>query len=77
MTPALRKLTLGVLYIAVAVLIALPPVIFLATAPVCEGPDCSMTSRQLFTLDAAVLWLLPFSLAAVLLALAFRLKSRA
>lgn len=77
MTQPLRKLTLGVLYLAVAVLVALPPVIFLATAPVCEGPECSTTSRQLFTLDAAVLWLLPFSLAAVLLAFAFKIKSRA
>ena len=72
-----RKLTLGVLYVAVALLIAVPPVVFMATAPVCDGPDCSMTSRQLFTLDAALLWLLPFSIAGVFLALAFKLKSRA
>lgn len=76
MNVALRRLMLGALYAAVAVLVALPPVLFLTMAPVCDDPGCSASSRQLFTLDAAVLWLLPFSIAAVLLALAFKLKNR-
>lgn len=71
-----RKLTLGVLYIAVALLIAVPPVAYLATARPCDAPPCTLSSRQLFTLDAALIWLLPFSIAAVLVAVAFRIRNR-
>lgn len=76
MSDGFRKLTLGVLYVTVTLLIAVPPALYLATARPCDDPPCVMSSRQLFTLDAALLWLLPFSIAAVLMAAAFKLKSR-
>lgn len=76
MTLTIRKLTLGVLYLAVALLIAVPPVVMLMSTAACTDPDCTITSRQFFTADAARMWLLPFSIAAVLLSLAFKLKNR-
>jgi hypothetical protein len=75
-TSKLHKLTLGVLYIVVALLVAVPPVYILATAGTCDIPPCKMTSSNLFKGDTILLWLLPFSIAAVVLAFAFKLKSR-
>jgi hypothetical protein len=74
-THGLRKLTLGGLYCVVALLVAVPPVYLLATTKAC-APPCEMTSRQLFTADTAVMWLVPFGIAAILLALVFKLKNR-
>jgi hypothetical protein len=71
-----RKLTLGVLYFAVALLVAVPPVVMMASITSCTDAPCAVASRQFFTADAALMWLLPFSIAAVLLALAFKLKNR-
>lgn len=76
MSAGLTKLTLGVLYIAVALLVAVPPLYVLMSSEPCALPSCTMTSRQYFTADKALFWLLPFSIAAVLLACAFRMKSR-
>ena len=76
MTSKLHKLTLGVLYIVVALLVAVPPVYSLATAGACDIPPCKMTSSHLFKGDTILFWLLPFSIAAVVLAFAFKLKSR-
>ena len=71
-----RKLTLGVLYVAVALLVAVPPVYILGLPVSCTTPPCTFSSNMLFKGDIILLWLLPFSIAAVLLALAFRLKTR-
>ncbi|MFT6088416.1 hypothetical protein [Sulfitobacter sp.] len=71
-----RKLTLGVLYVAVALLVAVPPVYILGLPVSCTTPPCAFSSSMLFKGDIILLWLLPFSIAAVLLALAFRLKTR-
>ncbi len=75
MNPKLRKLTLGVLYIVVALLVAVPPVYIMAMGATCDVPPCTMTSSQLFKGDTILFWLLPFSIAAVVLAFAFKLKS--
>ncbi|MBW4960765.1 hypothetical protein [Sulfitobacter sp. CW3] len=76
MIPRARKLTLGVLYVAVALLVAVPPVYILGLPVPCTTPPCTFSSSMLFKGDIILLWLLPFSIAAVLLALAFRLKTR-
>jgi hypothetical protein len=75
-TSKLRKLTLGVLYSVVALLVAVPPVYIMARAGTCDVPPCTMTSSQLFKGDTILFWMLPFSIAAVVLAFAFKLKSR-
>ena len=77
MNHVLKHLTLGVLYILVALLIAVPPVYLIMSAPGCVAEPCQISSRFLFTAHTASIWLLPFSIAAVLLALIFKLKSRA
>ena len=77
MNHVLKHLTLGVLYILVALLIAVPPVYLIMSAPECDAEPCQILSRSFFTAYTASIWLLPFSIAAVLLALIFRLKNRA
>jgi hypothetical protein len=70
-----RKLTIGILYVAVALLVAVPPVYIMGRPASCAVPPCAFSSSMLFKGDVILLWLLPFSIAAVLLALAFRLKT--
>ena len=77
MNHVLKHLTLGVLYILVALLIAVPPVYLIMSAPECDAEPCQISSRFFFTAHTAPIWLLPFSIAAVLLALIFKLKNRA
>jgi hypothetical protein len=59
----------------VALLVAVPPVNLLNMNNAC-APPCEVSSRQLFTVDTALVWLLPVSIAAVLLALVLKLKNR-
>ena len=68
---------LGVLYTSVALLVAVPPLYLLMTAPTCPTEPCQISSRSYFTVDMASVWLVPFSIAAVLLVLVFKLKNRA
>ncbi|SFS56942.1 hypothetical protein SAMN04488040_1019 [Sulfitobacter marinus] len=75
MIPSLHKLTIGILYVAVALLVAVPPVYIMGLPASCTTPPCAFSSSMLFKGDVILLWLLPFSVAAVLLALAFRLKT--
>ena len=60
----IRKLILGVLYVAVAGLVSLPPLYFLAG----NGPD------NWFTPAAMMLWALPLLAAGALTLLIFRLR---
>tara|TARA_R110002072_G_scaffold122317_3_gene256805 strand:- start:2856 stop:3089 length:234 start_codon:yes stop_codon:yes gene_type:complete len=77
MNNATRHLMLGVLYTSVALLVAVPPLYLLMTAPTCPTEPCQISSRSYFTVDMASVWLVPFSIAAVLLVLLFKLKNRA
>ncbi|MBA98735.1 MAG: hypothetical protein ACU0CQ_15340 [Sulfitobacter sp.] len=77
MNNAARRLMLGVLYTSVALLVAVPPLYLLMTAPTCPTEPCQISSRSYFTVDMASVWLVPFSIAAVLLVLLFKLKNRA
>ncbi|MEH6393168.1 MAG: hypothetical protein V7763_16105 [Sulfitobacter sp.] len=77
MNNAARRLMLGVLYTSVALLVAVPPLYLLITAPTCPTEPCQISSRSYFTVDMASVWLVPFSIAAVLLVLLFKLKNRA
>ena len=77
MNNATRHLMLGVLYTSVALLVAVPPLYLLMTAPTCPTEPCQISSRSYFTVAIASVWLVPFSIAAVLLVLLFKLKNRA
>jgi len=59
----------------VALLVAVPPVNLLNMDNACV-PHCEVSWHQLFTADTALVWLLPISIAAVLLPLVFKLKNR-
>ncbi len=77
----MRKFILGLLYVAVALLVSVPPIFALLISGMCLNPTGAacrpVTMAVLFKGDLAMIWMPPLVLALILIWIIFRLKRAA
>ncbi len=77
----MRKFALGVLYVAVALLVSVPPIFAALLSSVCMNPTgaaCrTVTAADWFKGELAMIWMPPLALAIFLIWIIFRLHRAA